>query len=111
MKTGPKKRNASFVRLWILYLFLFKGHKKGVGCMSQIEESDFRDTIIAIKKDAKLVAAAKNDRTNSMETLYREFEKLTVERRRELLIAISNDYFTAAQWKIAFPLNNLPAPI
>ena len=77
--------------------------------MNQISEREFSDAIIATKKDAKLVAAAKNDRTWSQETLYREFEKLSVDRRREIIIAISNDYFVSALWKIAFPLNNLPA--
>src|SRR5688500_2387599 len=77
--------------------------------MSQISEQEFREAIIATKKDAKLVAAAKNDRMNSPETLYREFIKLTVDRQKEIIASISNDHFVGAQWKVAFPLNNLPA--
>lgn len=77
--------------------------------MNQISERELREAIIATKKDAKLIAAARNDRTWSQETLYREFENLTVDRRREIIIAVSNDYFVSALWKIAFPLNNLPA--
>src|SRR5262245_43254883 len=79
--------------------------------MEVISERDFSDAIAATKKDAKLVAAAKNDRMNSAETLYREFEKLTVDRRREIIIQVTNEYFVAAQWKIGFPLNNFPAAI
>src|ERR1043166_419028 len=79
--------------------------------MNQISETEFRDAIIATKKDAKLVAAAKNDRTNSPATLYNEFSKLPVERRRDIIVQISNDHFVASQWKIAFPLNNFPAAI
>ncbi|HSP07777.1 MAG TPA: hypothetical protein VLR94_11410 [Acidobacteriota bacterium] len=79
--------------------------------MNQISERDFCDAIVATKKDAKLVAAAKNDRLSSMETLYREFEKLSVDRRREIITSIANDFFVAAQWKIAFPLNNFPAAV
>lgn len=79
--------------------------------MNQISEKEFCDAIAATKKDAKLVAAARNDRTSSMETLYREFEKLTVDRRREIIISLANDFFVAAQWKIGFPLNNFPAAI
>ena len=77
--------------------------------MGQISEVEFRDAVIATKKDAKLVAAAKNERTNSPAGLYREFTKLTVDRQREIIVAISSDHFVAAQWKIAFPLNNFPA--
>jgi hypothetical protein len=77
--------------------------------MSQIGEREFRDAIIGTKKDAKLVAAAKNDRMNAPETLYREFSKLAVERQRDLIISLCGDYFVASQWKIAFPLNNTPA--
>ena len=47
--------------------------------MNQITDREFCDAIAATKKDAKLVAAAKNDRMNSAETLYREFEKLPLE--------------------------------
>lgn len=79
--------------------------------MYQISERDFSDAVVATKKDAKLVAAAKNDRMWSQETLYREFEKLSVDRRREIIIAIANDHFVSALWKIAFPLNNFPAPL
>jgi hypothetical protein len=77
--------------------------------MNQISEQEFREAIIATKKDAKLVAAAKNDRWNSAEALYREFIKLPLDRQREIIASICNDYFVAAQWKIAFQLNNLPA--
>ena len=77
--------------------------------MNQISEQELRDAIIAIKKDAKLVAAAKNDRINSAESLYKEFAKLPVERQREIIASIATDYFVAAYWKIAFPLNSLPA--
>ena len=76
--------------------------------MNQISEAEFRDAIIATKKDAKLVAAAKNDRINSPESLYREFVKLSVDRQREIINSISNDYFVAAAWKIGFQLNNTP---
>jgi hypothetical protein len=79
--------------------------------MGQIGEVEFRDAIIATKKDAKLVAAAKNERTNSPAGLYREFTKLTVDRQREIIVAIASDQFVAAQWKIAFPLNNFPAAV
>ena len=79
--------------------------------MSQISETEFRDAIIATKKDPKLVAAAKNDRTNSPASLYNEFNKLPVERRREIIVSISNEYFVASQWKIAFPLNNFPVAV
>jgi hypothetical protein len=74
-----------------------------------ISEPEFRDEIIATKKDAKLVAAAKNDRMNSPEALYREFLKLTVDRQKEIIAAIANEHFVGAQWKVAFPLNNLTA--
>jgi hypothetical protein len=77
--------------------------------MRRISEQDFRDAVIALKKDAKLVAAAKNDRTNSPEGLYREFAKLPVDRQREIIGAIAADHFVAAQWKINFPLNNFQA--
>jgi hypothetical protein len=76
--------------------------------MNQISEREFRDAIIATKKDAKLVAAAKNDRTNSPESLYREFVKLPIDRQREIINSVSNDYFVAAAWKIGFQLNNTP---
>jgi hypothetical protein len=79
--------------------------------MRQISEQEFREAIAATKKDAALVAAAKNDRLNSPENLYKEFEKLPVERRRDIIIAVANDYFVGAQWKIAFPLNNFAAAI
>jgi hypothetical protein len=79
--------------------------------MNQISETELRDAIIATKKDAKLVAAAKNERTNSPATLYNEFSKLMVERRREIIVSVCNDYFVASQWKIAFPLNNFPAAV
>src|ERR671918_2053537 len=78
--------------------------------MNQISEQELRDAIIATKKDAKLVAAAKNDRINSAESLYKEFAKLPVDRHREVIGSIATDYFVAAYWKIAFPLNSLPAP-
>ena len=45
---------------------------------------DLRDAIIGLKKDAKLVAAAKNERTNSPEGMYREFTKLPVDRQKEI---------------------------
>jgi hypothetical protein len=77
--------------------------------MNQISEQELRDAIIATKKDAKLLAAAKNDRSNSAESLYREFAKLPVERQREIIASIATDYFVAAYWKIAFSLNSLPA--
>jgi hypothetical protein len=76
--------------------------------MNQISEEEFRDAIIATKKDAKLVAAAKNDRTNSPETLYREFIKLTLDRQREIISQVSNESFVSANWKVAFVLNNTP---
>lgn len=76
--------------------------------MRQISEKDFRNSIIGLKKDAKLVAAAKNDRTNSPEGMYREFTKLPLERQREIIGAIAGDHFVAAQWKINFHLNNFP---
>src|SRR4029079_12823992 len=76
--------------------------------MNQMSEEEFRDAIIATKKDAKLVAAAKNDRMNSPETLYREFIKLTADRQREIIAQVSNDYFVGANWKVAFVLNNTP---
>lgn len=76
--------------------------------MGQINEKEFRDAIIATKKDAKLIAAAKNDRTNSIGNLHREFAKLPVERQRDLIISLCGDYFVASQWKVAYPLNNLP---
>jgi hypothetical protein len=76
--------------------------------MNQIGETEFRDAVIATKKDVKLVAAAKNDRTNSPDSLYREFAKLPVDRQRDIIIAICNDHFVASLWKIAFPLNNTP---
>ncbi len=77
--------------------------------MRQISEKDLRDAIIGIKKDAKLVAAAKNDRTNSVEGMYREFVKLPVDRQREIISTIAGDHFVAALWKINFPLNNFTA--
>ncbi len=77
--------------------------------MNQISEQEFRDAIIATKKDAKLVAAAKNDRMNSPESLYKEFLKLPVERQKEIIALVANDHFVGAQWKVAFPLNNLPS--
>jgi hypothetical protein len=79
--------------------------------MSQLSETELRDAIIATRKDAKLIAAAKNDRTNSPASLYNEFSKLPVERRREIIVSVCNEYFVAAQWKIAFPLNNFPAAV
>lgn len=79
--------------------------------MDQMSETELRDAIIATKKDAKLIAAAKNDRTNSPASLYNEFIKLPVERRREIIVSVSNEYFVAAQWKISFPLNNFPAAV
>jgi hypothetical protein len=79
--------------------------------MNQISEEEFRDAIIATKKDAKLIAAARNDRMNSPETLYREFVKLPVERQRDIINSVSNDNFVAANWKIAFVLNNTPQAI
>ncbi len=77
--------------------------------MSQISDREFCDAVIATKKDTKLVAAAKNDRINSPESLYREFVKLSVDRQREIINTISSDHFVGAQWKVAFQLNNLPA--
>lgn len=79
--------------------------------MRQISDQEFREAIAATKKDAALVAAAKNDRLNSPENLYKEFEKLPVERRRDIIISIASEQFVAAQWKIAFPLNNFPADL
>jgi hypothetical protein len=76
--------------------------------MRRISEQDFRDAVIALKKDAKLVAAAKNDHINSPEGLYREFIKLPVDRQREIISVIAADHFVAAQWKINFPMNNFP---
>lgn len=76
--------------------------------MNQISEQEFREAIISTKKDGKLVAAAKNDRMNSPESLYKEFLKLPIERQREIIALVSNDSFVGAQWKVAFPLNNLP---
>jgi hypothetical protein len=78
--------------------------------MRQISEQDFRSAVIGTKKDVKLVAAAKNERTNSPEGLYREFVKLPVDRQKEVIGAIAADHFVAAQWKINFPLNNFSAP-
>jgi hypothetical protein len=75
----------------------------------QISEQEFSNAIIATKKDAKLVAAAKNDRMNSPEALYREFVKLPVDRQKEIIGSVANEQFVGAQWKVAFPLNNLPA--
>ncbi len=77
--------------------------------MGQIGDTAFAEAVVATKKDAKLVAAAKNDRTNSPSSLYREFEKLPVERRRDIIAQISAENFVAAQWKIVFPLNNFSA--
>lgn len=77
--------------------------------MNQISEQEFRNAIIATKKDAKLVAAARNDRMNSAEALYKEFVKLSVDRQREIIISVANDHFVSAQWKVGFPLNNLAA--
>ena len=77
--------------------------------MNFISEQEFRDAIIATKKDAKLVAAAKNDRTNSPESLHKEFIKLSVDRQKEIIAQVANEYFVGAPWKIVFPLNNLPA--
>lgn len=77
--------------------------------MNQIGEQEFRDAVIATKKDAKLVAAAKNERTNSTSGMYAEFVKLPAERQRDIIVSICNDYFVASLWKIAFPLNNFPA--
>jgi hypothetical protein len=79
--------------------------------MRQIGDAAFTEAVIATKKDAKLVAAAKNDRTNSPASLYREFEKLPLERKREIIAQISSENFVAAQWKIVFPLNNFPADV
>jgi hypothetical protein len=76
----------------------------------QISEQDFRDAIVGTKKDAKLVASAKNDRY-FVESMYAEFAKLPVERQRDIIIGIANDWFVAANWKIAFPLNNAPAAV
>ncbi|HET6266384.1 MAG TPA: hypothetical protein VFG11_01615 [Acidobacteriota bacterium] len=79
--------------------------------MAKIDDQDFRDAIIATKKDAKLVAAAKNERTNSFESMYREFSVLPVDRQREIIGQIASEYFVAGQWKIAFPLNSVPADL
>jgi hypothetical protein len=79
--------------------------------MGQIGDQEFRDALITMKKDAKLVAAAKNDRTNSFEWLYKEFSALTIDRQCEIICSISASYFVGAQWKIAFPLTNFPAAI
>jgi hypothetical protein len=77
--------------------------------MNQMSEQELRDAVIATKKDVKLVAAARNDRMNSAETLHKEFSKLPVDRQREIIASVANDHFVGAQWKVAFPLNNLPA--
>ncbi|MCI0602100.1 hypothetical protein L0156_03735 [bacterium] len=77
--------------------------------MNQISEQELRDAIIATKKDVKLVGAAKNDRINSVESLYKEFSKLPVDRQREIIASVAMDYFVGAQYKIAFQLNSLPA--
>lgn len=77
----------------------------------QIGDQEFREAMIALKKDAKLVAAAKNDRTNAFESLYKEFSALTIDRQREIISSISTSYFVGAQWKVAFPLSNFPAAI
>ena len=79
--------------------------------MGQIQDAEFVDAVIGTKKDAKLVAAAKNDRTNSFASMYREFEKLPLERRRDIINQISAEQFVAAQWKIVFPMNNFPAEV
>jgi hypothetical protein len=79
--------------------------------MNVIGEEDFRNAVIGTKKDAKLVAAGKNDRTASAETMYGEFKKLSVDRQREIIVSIASDNFVAALWKIAYPLNNLPAAV
>src|SRR5436853_6108010 len=79
--------------------------------MGQIGEKEFRDAIIATKKDAKLVAAARNERTSSAEGMYREFLKVPVDRQREIINALSAENFVGAQWKIAYILNNLPPAI
>src|SRR5262245_19812957 len=79
--------------------------------MGQIQDAEFVESVIATKKDAKLVAAAKNDRTNSFASMYREFEKLPLERRRDIINQISAEYFVAAQWKIVCPMNNFPAEV
>jgi hypothetical protein len=79
--------------------------------MGQIQDAEFVEAVIATKKDAKLVAAAKNDRTNSPASMYREVEKLPLERRRDVINQIAAEYFVAAQWKIVFPMNNFPADI
>ena len=77
--------------------------------MNQISEQELRDAIIATKKDAKLVASAKNDRINSAESLYKEFAKLPVERQREIIASVATEYFVAGYWKVAFALNSLTA--
>ncbi len=79
--------------------------------MGQIQDAEFVEAVISTKKDAKLVAAAKNDRTNSPASMHREFEKLPLERRRDIINQISGEHFVAAQWKIAFPMNNFPAEV
>jgi hypothetical protein len=79
--------------------------------MGQIQDAEFVEAVISTKKDAKLVAAAKNDRTNSPASMYREFEKLPLERRRDVINQISSEQFVAAQWKIVFPMNNFPAEV
>lgn len=79
--------------------------------MGQIQDAEFVEAVIATKKDAKLVAAAKNDRTNSFAFMYREFEKLPLERRRDIINQIAAEQFVAAQWKIVFPLNNFPLEV
>lgn len=79
--------------------------------MGQIQDAEFVDAVISTKKDVKLVAAAKNDRTNSPASMYHEFEKLPLERRRDIVNQISGEQFVAAQWKIVFPMNNFPAEV
>lgn len=79
--------------------------------MSRMSEHEFADAIASTKKDKELVAAAKNDRTNSPGALHSEFSRLSIDRQLEVICSISNDYFVAAQWKIAFPLRNLPAEL
>jgi hypothetical protein len=77
--------------------------------MRQMSEQDLRNSVIGLKKDAKLVAAAKNERTNSLAGMYREFVKLPLDRQKEIIGAIAGDHFVAAQWKINFPLTNFAA--
>jgi len=79
--------------------------------MNQIGEQEFRDAVIATRKDVKLVAAAKNEGTSSASGMYAEFAKLPAERQRDIIVSICNDHFVASQWKIAFPLNNIPATV